>query len=93
MQTIDPANWRTSSKIEALMEELSKVKSTNPNAKSLVFSQFVSYLDLVEWRLSIAGNRHIKKLSMDFIIIIIFYQEIYLIYSYYYSYCSFCYSV
>lgn len=52
---IDLSRWRSSTKIEALVEELTKLKSENSTTKSLVFSQFVSFLDLVHWRLSRAG--------------------------------------
>jgi DNA repair protein RAD16 len=56
MSTVDPDNWRSSTKIEALMEELSIIKQNNSNAKVLIFSQFVNFLDLIEWRLSMAGK-------------------------------------
>lgn len=37
------------------MEELTKIKQNNLTAKSLIFSQFVNFLDLIEWRLKLAG--------------------------------------
>jgi len=60
LQRVDLTNWRTSTKIEALMEELTKIKDGNGNAKSLVFSQFVNFLDLIEWRLKLAGFNCVK---------------------------------
>lgn len=42
------------------MEELTRIKATTPNAKCLVFSQFVSFLDLIEWRLEMAGFGCVK---------------------------------
>lgn len=52
---IDMSKWRSSTKIEALVEELSKHRMSNANVKSIVFSQFVSFLDLIQWRLNRAG--------------------------------------
>ncbi|GME78324.1 unnamed protein product [Ambrosiozyma monospora] len=48
-------DWKSSTKIEALMEELYKSRSDRQTTKSIVFSQFTSMLDLVEWRLKRAG--------------------------------------
>jgi DNA repair protein RAD16 len=47
--------WRSSSKIEALVEELSNLRMQNATTKSLVFSQFVNFLDLIAYRLQRAG--------------------------------------
>ncbi|KAI9505438.1 DNA repair protein rad16 [Coemansia spiralis] len=52
---IDMKRWRSSTKIEALVEELSKHRQGNANIKSIVFSQFVNFLDLIQWRLNRAG--------------------------------------
>jgi DNA repair protein RAD16 len=48
-------NWRSSSKIEALVEELSNLRTKDATTKSLVFSQFVNFLDLIAFRLQRAG--------------------------------------
>ncbi|KAL7424895.1 DNA repair protein rad16 [Cryptotrichosporon argae] len=48
-------NWRSSSKLEALVEELEKLRRQDCTIKSLVFSQFVSFLDLIAFRLQRAG--------------------------------------
>ncbi|WVQ75250.1 hypothetical protein IAR50_004863 [Cryptococcus sp. DSM 104548] len=48
-------NWRSSSKLEALVEELEKLRNKDCTIKSLVFSQFVSFLDLIAFRLQRAG--------------------------------------
>ncbi|ORY35020.1 SNF2 family N-terminal domain-domain-containing protein [Naematelia encephala] len=48
-------NWRSSSKLEALVEELEKLRNKDWTIKSLVFSQFVSFLDLIAFRLQRAG--------------------------------------
>jgi DNA repair protein RAD16 len=52
---IDMSTWRSSTKIEALVEELHKLRSQNHTIKSIVFSQFVNFLDLINWRLHRAG--------------------------------------
>jgi DNA repair protein RAD16 len=48
-------NWRSSSKIEALVEELTNLRAQDATTKSLVFSQFVNFLDLIAFRLQKAG--------------------------------------
>ena len=52
---IDLDQWRSSSKIEALMEELNILRKKDVTTKSIVFSQFVNFLDLVAFRLQNAG--------------------------------------
>ncbi|CAK5264719.1 unnamed protein product [Mycena citricolor] len=47
--------WRSSTKIEALVEELSNLRTKDATTKSLVFSQFVNFLDLIAFRLQRAG--------------------------------------
>ncbi|KAJ6612169.1 SNF2 family N-terminal domain-containing protein [Mycena sp. CBHHK59/15] len=49
------ATWRSSTKIEALVEELSALRLRDATTKSLVFSQFVNFLDLIAYRLQRAG--------------------------------------
>ncbi|KAI7893310.1 SNF2 family N-terminal domain-containing protein [Mucor mucedo] len=57
---IDMDHWRSSTKIEALVEELTKLRREDKTIKSIVFSQFVNFLDLVYWRLSRAGFECIR---------------------------------
>ncbi|CAO3631073.1 unnamed protein product [Cunninghamella blakesleeana] len=57
---INMDKWRSSTKIEALVEELSKTHREDRTIKSIVFSQFVNFLDLVYWRLSKAGFQCIR---------------------------------
>lgn len=52
--------WKSSTKIEALVEELYNLRSDKKTIKSIVFSQFTSMLDLVEWRLNRAGFETVK---------------------------------
>jgi len=55
LDRLDPGKWRTSTKIEALVEELSKLNHSDHSIKSIVFSQFTVFLDLIERRLQLAG--------------------------------------
>ncbi|KAL4911619.1 hypothetical protein BDW74DRAFT_10837 [Aspergillus multicolor] len=48
-------DWTSSTKIEMLVYELYKLRSKKRTLKSIVFSQFTSMLQLVEWRLRRAG--------------------------------------
>ncbi|KAF8824569.1 hypothetical protein HHX47_DHR8000417 [Lentinula edodes] len=43
--------WKSSTKIEALLEELSNLCTEDATTKSIVFSQFVNFLDLIAYRL------------------------------------------
>ncbi|KAL7409269.1 SNF2 family N-terminal domain-containing protein [Mrakia frigida] len=52
---LDLSNFRSSTKVEALVEELSKLRNKDVTTKSLVFSQFVSFLDIIAFRLQRAG--------------------------------------
>ena len=48
-------DWVSSTKIETLIYELWQLRSTKTTAKSIVFSQFTSMLQLVQWRLQKSG--------------------------------------
>ncbi|KAI8984946.1 SNF2 family N-terminal domain-containing protein [Trametes punicea] len=52
---LDLDKWRSSTKIEALVEELSNLRQQDATTKSIVFSQFVNFLDLIAFRLQRAG--------------------------------------
>jgi DNA repair protein RAD16 len=52
---LDLDTWRSSTKIEALVEELSNLRLKDATTKSIVFSQFVNFLDLIAYRLQKAG--------------------------------------
>ncbi|GAA6031112.1 hypothetical protein JCM8097_004009 [Rhodosporidiobolus ruineniae] len=60
LSRIDPTKSRTSTKIEALLEELSKTRTENKTLKTLVFSQFTSMLDLVARRLQLSGFKYVR---------------------------------
>merc|ERR1712127_888499 len=51
LRRIDLSKFATSSKIEALTEELVRMRQTSPGSKAIVFSQFVNMIDLIRWRL------------------------------------------
>ncbi|KAK4705842.1 DNA repair protein RAD16, partial [Phenoliferia sp. Uapishka_3] len=57
---LDPSKNRTSTKIEALVEELSKLRTEDHTLKSLVFSQFTSMLDLVARSLQLGGFKVVR---------------------------------
>lgn len=48
-------DWTSSTKIEMLVYDLWKLRSKKQTVKSIIFSQFTSMLQLVEWRLRRAG--------------------------------------
>jgi DNA repair protein RAD16 len=48
-------NWTSSTKIELLVHELHRLRSKNATHKSIIFSQFTTMLQLIEWRLRRAG--------------------------------------
>lgn len=48
-------NWTSSSKIELLVRDLYRLRSDKASHKSIIFSQFTSMLQLIEWRLRRAG--------------------------------------
>ena len=51
LRRINLAEFATSTKVEALVQELVQMRQERPGNKALVFSQFVNMLDLVRWRL------------------------------------------
>ncbi|KAI0883195.1 uncharacterized protein GGS22DRAFT_168091 [Annulohypoxylon maeteangense] len=48
-------NWKSSTKIELLVHELYRLRSDKMCHKSIIFSQFTSMLQLLQWRLQRAG--------------------------------------
>lgn len=55
LSRLDMDQWRSSTKIEALLEELISLRRDGSTIKSLVFSQFTNFLDLIAFRLQRAG--------------------------------------
>jgi len=55
MSRIKVSEFQTSTKIEALLQEIRKMTAADSTSKALVFSQFVSFLELIEYRLKREG--------------------------------------
>ena len=55
MTRVGATAFQSSTKIEALREELFEMKRIDPSAKAIVFSQFTSMLELMQHRLTLAG--------------------------------------
>ena len=55
LNKLDLSKFKSSTKMEALMEELYKMQQSDLGAKALVFSQFCNMLDLLEFRIERGG--------------------------------------
>eukprot|EP00930_Biecheleria_cincta_P105906 TRINITY_DN98_c1_g1_i1.p1 TRINITY_DN98_c1_g1~~TRINITY_DN98_c1_g1_i1.p1 ORF type:complete len:1206 (-),score=311.60 TRINITY_DN98_c1_g1_i1:59-3676(-) len=55
MRKVKAADFQSSTKIEALLDEVKKMLKNDKTAKGIVFSQFGAMLELVEFRLKRAG--------------------------------------
>lgn len=53
-------SWQSSTKVEMLVQMLNSFKSEGKSPKSIVFSQFVNFLEILRWRLERAGFRCVK---------------------------------
>ncbi|ORZ32838.1 SNF2 family N-terminal domain-domain-containing protein [Catenaria anguillulae PL171] len=65
---LDMDHWRSSTKIEALVEELTRLQRQDHTIKSIVFSQFTQFLELIAWRLRRAGFSLVRldgRMSID----------------------------
>mmetsp|Transcript_1763 Transcript_1763/g.5013 ORF Transcript_1763/g.5013 Transcript_1763/m.5013 type:complete len:184 (-) Transcript_1763:267-818(-) len=51
MHKVDLRNFQTSTKMEALVQALREMEEQDSTGKALVFSQYVNFLDLCEYRL------------------------------------------
>jgi hypothetical protein len=63
LNKFDLSKFQTSTKMEALMEELHLMIDREPNAKAIVFSQFVNMLDLLDYRIQTEGMHCTKILG------------------------------
>lgn len=64
----DVQSFQTSTKIEALMQELELMRIRDPSGKAIIFSQFVNMLDIIQHRLQLGGVKCVKlsgNMSMD----------------------------
>jgi DNA repair protein RAD16 len=55
VQNINLAEFASSTKISAVVAAITAMRATEPDAKAIVFSQYVNMLDLVEWSLHKKG--------------------------------------
>lgn len=55
MNKVRASEWQSSTKIEALLDEINKMRNGDKTNKAIVFSQFTAMLELVEFRLKRAG--------------------------------------
>ena len=46
---MDMTQFVSSSKLDALVSSLCEIRRTNKDHKSIIFSQFVNFLDIIEW--------------------------------------------
>lgn len=53
-------NWQSSTKIETVVQMLDSFKGEGRSPKSIIFSQFVNFLEILRWRLERAGFRCVK---------------------------------
>lgn len=60
LSRINLEKFQSSTKIEALREEIFNMLEVDPGAKAIVFSQFTSMLDLVGYRLGQTGIKCVK---------------------------------
>eukprot|EP00854_Cymbomonas_tetramitiformis_P025300 gene25300-30887_t len=49
--------------VEALVEEIHRMRKSDGKSKAIVFSQYTSMLDIVEWRLQKDGIKTLKLLG------------------------------
>jgi len=64
----DLSNFKTSTKLDALVNEIRKMEEERPQAKAIVFSQFVNMLDIVEHKLKLEDIQCVKldgRMSVD----------------------------
>mmetsp|Transcript_4228 Transcript_4228/g.17131 ORF Transcript_4228/g.17131 Transcript_4228/m.17131 type:complete len:244 (+) Transcript_4228:2214-2945(+) len=63
LQRVDLAKFPTSTKVEAVVAAVGKAKTDDPTAKAIIFSQYRTMLDVVEWRLRLSGVRVVKLMG------------------------------
>ncbi|CAI5724884.1 unnamed protein product [Peronospora effusa] len=56
----DIHSFQSSTKIEALMQELELMRIRDPSGKAIIFSQFVNMLDIIHHRLQLGGVKCVK---------------------------------
>lgn len=70
LSRINTSSFQSSTKLEALREEVHNMLHYDPSAKCIVFSQFTSMLDLVQYRLSqVPNSQHACPLACNFAVL------------------------
>ncbi|KAJ3705496.1 hypothetical protein LUZ61_009201 [Rhynchospora tenuis] len=60
LNRLDLSNYKSSTKIEALNEEISMMMAKDGTAKGIVFSQFIPFLDLIGYSLQTYGVKYAR---------------------------------
>jgi len=60
MQNVKVEEFASSTKVEALANKIKEIRKKNKHSKSIVFSQYTSMLDIIEWRLNKLGLKTVK---------------------------------
>jgi DNA repair protein RAD16 len=63
LQKLNMSKWQSSSKVEAVALAIDKMVRSDPTGKAIIFSQYRTMIDLVEWRLRNAGIEVVKLLG------------------------------
>ncbi|KAL6069758.1 E3 ubiquitin-protein ligase SHPRH [Balamuthia mandrillaris] len=57
---VDVSNWKPSSKVIRLLEEIKMIMGQDPTTKSVIFSQWTSFLDYLHYPLEANGIRSVR---------------------------------
>jgi len=60
LQKLNMSEFASSTKVEAVVKAIGSSQKKESHAKAIVFSQYVTMIDLVEWRLKQQGIRAVK---------------------------------
>jgi hypothetical protein len=63
LQKLNMSQFQSSSKIEAVVKGITNMIASNPQDKGIIFSQYRTMIDLVEWRLRNAGVEVVKLMG------------------------------
>merc|ERR1712070_114093 len=62
LQKLNMAKWQSSSKVEAVAKAVGAMIKSSSEAKGIIFSQYKTMLDLIEWRLKKQAGIQVVKL-------------------------------
>lgn len=63
LSRVKTSMFKSSTKVEALVQEMNASIAEDPEGKCIIFSQFVSMLDIIEWRLKKGGIPCVKLIG------------------------------